>query len=359
VKTIILSTSSLWNCGDDFIRDGLLELLQLRPDVRTLWWNKGYGITNSYANNLDVNLPLVDYFIVAGTPQWIYKNERIYRYCLKKDIPLSIVGVGTRNVVSSSHCKLMTQVAKSGLCEVALARDCIAVQALREFGFQNVELILDPCFFKRPLNRERTMNILGWRKQFTFGNDPSLLARYPHNVTYTWLVNKVLKRRVWSKRKEAYNKLMVHTFSLMPQPKTVIAHDNREIEEAQKLFGSKNVFYSSDYREIFKRYGMARSYVGSRIHGAIPSLIHGAPIHLIYTNKKILVMENAIDILSTYIKDIYKSVKMSYFAEEEIEPIQVLESPISSELLDVAITKEKKRVRNILKSQLMMSSFML
>lgn len=357
MKTVLLSTSSLWNCGDDFIREGILVLLQFKPDVRILWWNRGYGVAATYANDLNTNLPLMDYFILAGTPQWIYKNERIYQYCLKREIPLSMIGVGTRNAFSNAHCKLMRRVAESGLCEVALARDNIALQTFREFGFQNVRLILDPCFFKRPLDKEKTMNILGWRKQFTFDNDPTFLFQYPHKVIYMWLVNKVLRRQIWSRRKENYDKLMVQIFSIMPQPKMVIIHDNHEIQEAQELFGPKYVFYSSDYREIFKRYAMARSYVGSRIHGAIPSLIHQAPVHLIYTDKKASVIESAVDILSSYIKDIHKGVKLSYFAEEEISSLQFLENPIDSELMDVAISREKESIRSILKSQRVLSSF--
>jgi len=67
MKTVLLGTTSLWNCGDDFIREGVLELLQLKSGVRTLWWNRGYGIKNAYANDLDTNLPLIDYFIAAST----------------------------------------------------------------------------------------------------------------------------------------------------------------------------------------------------------------------------------------------------------------------------------------------------
>ena len=67
MKTLLLSTSSLWNCGDDFIREGVMELMQFRPDVRILWWNRGYGITDTYANDLRINLPHVDYVILAGT----------------------------------------------------------------------------------------------------------------------------------------------------------------------------------------------------------------------------------------------------------------------------------------------------
>ncbi|MCA9399433.1 MAG: polysaccharide pyruvyl transferase family protein, partial [Candidatus Omnitrophica bacterium] len=177
MKTLLLSTSSLWNCGDDFIRDGVLELLCPNDDVRTLWWNRGYGIQNAYANDLDINLALTDYFIVAGTPKWVFKNEQIYRYCLEKKIPMSLIGVGTRDLIAKSQYDLMKKVAASGLCEVCLTRDRLAHEALKELGFSNGEMILCPCFFKPVLTKqEKKWHILSSREQYNFNVDPQLLS---------------------------------------------------------------------------------------------------------------------------------------------------------------------------------------
>lgn len=353
--TVLLSTSSLWNCGDDFIREGLLELLQFKPDVRIVWWNRGYGIANGYANDLDVNLPLMDYFIVAGTPQWIYKNERIYRHCLKRQIPLSIIGVGMRNIVSKSHYRLMKQVAKSGLCEVAFARDKVAFVTLKELGFSNVHLTPDPAFFMPSLNGEKKVNILGWRDQFNYDYDPTLLYRHPLRLAKTQLI-KWLKREDRAKMRRKYNNLMLQVFSKMARPKTVIVHDNREINEAENLFGAEYVFYSTDYREIFKKYSVAKNYVGSRLHGAISSIIHGASVHLIYTNKKAEAIENSINILYAYIKSIRRSIKVSYFGEERIYPKECGVA-INKESLKVAISKEKEKTRYILKKQPILKNY--
>jgi polysaccharide pyruvyl transferase WcaK-like protein len=363
MKTVLLSTSSLWNCGDDFIRLGLLELLQLRPDVGVIWWNQGYGIRNAYANDLDLNLSLMDYFVVAGKPQWIYKNEKIYRYCLDNQIPLSIVGVGTRNVQSNSQVKLMKDVANSGLCEAAFARDKYALAALKDFGFENARLILDPAFFMQPLDidpEKASLNILGWREQFRVNYDPGFFFRFPLKFILGQIRTIQTSGRT-SKLRQEYDELMLGIFSSMPEPKLVIVHDNREVSKAENMFGSEYVFYSTEYWDIFKKYARTHRYIGSRIHGATPSLIHGASVSLIYTNKKAQVLENAKAILSNYGRDIIDEIDVRYFGEESIDLESIVERfvhPSSNEMLQEAIRCEKQELRSVLLETPILSQFM-
>jgi len=356
MKTVLLSTTSLWNCGDEFIREGVLELLRLQSDVRILWWNRGYGIKDAYANDLDINLPLTDYFVVAGSPEWVYKNERIYEYCLKHKVPFSIIGVGTENIFGKAHQNLMSKVAKSGLCEVALARDESAFHTFKKFGFKNTDLILDPAFFMKTLNTQETINILGWRGYF-FEYEPSFWFRYPHRWLYGQLNNRIMKRRFWKELKNNYNKSMQHIFSIMPDPKMVIVNDNCEIQEAECIFGPEYVYYSSDYREIFKKYAHAKTYVGSRIHGAIPSLIHGAKVQLIYSNTKAGALETSLKILSKYIPNISLKANVDYLMGDQFNFKQFKETSIKHKAISDAISNEKRRVREILEKQPILSRF--
>ena len=71
MKTVLMSTSSLWNCGDEFIRNGVLNLLNLKPDVRTIWWNRAYGVRSAFANDINLNVRHCDYFIIAASPSWM------------------------------------------------------------------------------------------------------------------------------------------------------------------------------------------------------------------------------------------------------------------------------------------------
>lgn len=361
MKTILLSTSSLWNCGDDFIREGVLELLQLKEDVRTLWWNRGFGISKTYANSLKVNLPLMNYFIVAGTPKWIFNSEPIYRYCLKKGTPLSIIGVGTRDIYGKSQYNLLKKVAKSGLCEAALARDKSAAETLQELGFKDVELILDPCFFKKPIHQDiRELNILGWREQYSLDADPKLLIRFPGYALRALLEKKIFKRENLVKKRKLYNEFMLNVFNKLPNPKLVTVHDNREIKKAEELFGKEYVFYSTDPNKLFAKYSKAKFYIGSRIHGALPALLHGASIHLIYTTKKSQVLSDAIRILSPNVKDIQTRIKIDIFnTNQRPETIEPPEQPSNNTLLNSALTKERERVHNILKSKPILKKYIL
>jgi len=356
MRTILLSTSSLWNCGDDFIREGLINILNLKEDVRILWWNRGYGISNTYANDLKVNLPITDYFIVAGTPQWIFRNEIIYKYCLKKGIPISIIGVGTRGLVSSSHYRLMKRVAKSSLCEIALARDETALNTLKEIGFSNAELILDPAFFMKPLKTIKKINILGWRYQFGCDYDPTL--PYNHPLKYLRMRQiRWIKRKKRNVLRDEYNKYMLHYFASITEPKLVIVHDNREIKEAESIFGKDYVFYSSDYREIFRRYASAKNYIGSRLHGAIPAMIHGSSVHLVYSDSRWKALKSALLILSKYIKNIDKKINITICGENGFNYEHKTLEPFDKEELQKAIEKEKIKIISLFKSQKVLSDF--
>lgn len=356
MKTILLSTSSLWNCGDDFIREGLLELLNLKSDIRILWWNRGYGISCSYANDLRVNLPITDYFIMAGTPQWIFRNEIIYEYCLKKSMPISIIGVGTRGLVNIRHHRLMKNVANSGLCELALARDETALNTLRELGFKNAELMLDPAFFMKPLEKTEKINIFNWRYQYGSDYDPNLL--YNHPIKFLRMQQILLvKKRERKKMRDEYNQYMINLFASMPEPKKVIVHDNREIKEAENIFGKKYIFYSSDYRDIFKFYSSAKNYVGSRLHGAIPALIHGASVRLVYSDTRWKALKAAMSILSPYIEGIDKKIKITICGRNEMLDSYKSLQPVGKKEIQVAIDKERERIRSLLKNQRILSEF--
>lgn len=353
---ILLSTTSLWNCGDDFIREGVLNLLQLRQGVQTIWWNRGFGISPSYANDIHVNLQHVDYFIVAGTPQWVMLNERIFEECLRRGIGIAIIGVGTRGIINSAHRSLMMKVASSDLCEIALARDKPALDSLTELGFKNASLILDPAFFATRLCSEKTQTIYGWRDFRITTRDP----RFPIQHPFKWLRHKqidFLNQRHNENIINDYNKMMVTLFDAMQGEKIVLVHDNREISMASSLFGSNNVYYYSDYQDVFRVYSSAKAYIGSRIHGAIPSLIHGAPVHLIYRDPRYHVLSAAKEILEKYISNIKESITVDIVDAKRTYGLatQTLQGTID---LSVALETESRRVRKLLLQAKTLSSFL-
>jgi hypothetical protein len=243
----------------------------------------------------------MDYFIVAGTPEWMYRNEDIYKYCLKHDIPISLIGVGTKNIFTSSHRKLMTKLSRSNLCEIALCRDKPAYDIFSEYKFANIEIILDPAFFMPPVVRQTAdlVNIVNWQKIYFGKKHPNLMYDYP----LIYLKNRLMftaSESSLKRIKNNYDKYMQKIFAALPGPKLVVVHENHEVEEANRLFGKEHVFFSTDYNLILDKYACANFVYSSRIHGAIPALVHGAPIHLIYPSPKAKVLESTKKIFENY-----------------------------------------------------------
>jgi len=251
----------------------------------------------------------------------------------------------------------MRRISKSGLCEVALARDAAAAEVLREFGLRNVHVMLDPAFFATPVDGEGSTNILGWRDSF-IEYKPSFVLRYPLRWAYGQLMNKSVKNRRWDKSHDNYTKLMQEIFRAMREPKMGIVHDNREVRKAEELFGANYVFYSTDYREVFKQYSRASRYVGSRIHGVIPSIVHGASSWLIYGTRKAEVLNSSLEILSHYIPGIAKHLRVGYLRQGHKNFNEWEESRLDRESISVAILKEKQKVRSVLKQQPVLSTFL-
>ena len=320
MKTVLLSTSACWNCGDDWIREGLLEALQLRPDVRQLWWNRGWGIRNEYQNSLLVNLPLVNYVIMAGTPEWIDKNEDLLRYCIRKRIRIAFLGIGrTGGYIPERHDKLVRDLVDSGLVEIAIPRDQIAHNLLCHMGFHPTLPLSDPALFLPPLpampdgqvagERLRDLSIVCWRGI----GKASAVGSFDVPIRG----NRKLMSAV-----------LVKAYKALPSPKMVVVHENREVRPAEELFGEK-VFFSSDPKELFRFYSRCRYFVGTRIHGWVAAAIHGAPGYLLYPSPKAAVVETIIKRLGWQ-----KSGVVEYLATREFRPVLNLEPPDTSGILE-------------------------
>lgn len=354
MKTILISTSSLWNCGDDFIRNGVLNLLNLKSEVRTIWWNRANGVRSAFANDLKLNISHCDYFIVAGTPTWINSTEYIYRYCLKNRVPIALIGVGSRGGIWNFRQKnLLRKLAKSDLVEICMVRDEFAFETLKGYGFGDVTLILDPAFFVTPLATNGKVNILGWR-DYTVPEKMKLRDYAKRTVGRVRPNHRELRTFVkW------YDRFMQDIFHQLPSPRLVVVHDNREIKRAEGLFGAEYVFYSTDYRQIFKIYSGAKTYIGSRIHGAIPCFVHGACVNLLYLIDKAHVFENSAEILSKRVAGIKNSMKVVYIQNRNIRfPQDFVDTTPDRNAIRLALDEEKVNIQKILKQRKVLSTFL-
>ena len=129
--------------------------------------------------------------------------------------------------------------------------------------------------------------------------------------------------------------------------------------EAEELFGKEYVFYSTDYREIFKVYSAAGSYIGSRIHGAIPSIIHGASVNVLYSTDKAHVIENSTEILSQYFAGIEDCLKVIYIKNQDVSyPEEFVSKKPDCDSIRLAINKEKMIIQEKLKQTAVLSYYL-
>jgi len=267
---VLLSTSTAWNCGDDWIREGLLNVLDLHDSVGQIWHNRGWGVAETFANSPHINLPLADYIIMAGTPEWVARNEVLLRHALRYDKPIAFLGVGrTGGYLRSQHEDLMRRVADSGLVEISIARDDIAKELLEgNFGIET-SVLCDPAIFLTPVGKGGKTFVLGYRGWGSMEEGGTCTYR-PRQTGPAARTDNFF-RDAWAGAKG---------------PKIATVHDNREAEAAIGFYGKRKVRYFSDPARMLKVYGDARDYVGSRIHGFVGAVVHGASAHLIYHTDK-------------------------------------------------------------------------
>ncbi|MHC4325381.1 MAG: polysaccharide pyruvyl transferase family protein, partial [Planctomycetota bacterium] len=272
----------------------------------------------------------------------------------KNRIPIALIGVGSRGGIWNFRQKnLLRKLAESGLVEVCMVRDEFALEILKEYGFDDVKLILDPAFFVTPLVTDDSFNILGWRDYTAH-----------EKVTLRDYAKRSLEKVRGNQREfrtfvKWYDRFMQDVFHQFSSPKIVVVHDNREIKRAEELFGKEHVFYSTDYREIFKVYSAAKTYIGSRIHGAIPSVVHGACVNLLYLIDKAHVFENSAEILSKHDVGIKNSMKVVYIKNRNVSfPQDFVDSTPDRNAIRCALEKEKANIQKILKERKVLSTFL-
>jgi hypothetical protein len=262
-RLLLVSTTNGWNLGDDLIRDGVLKLLRVGDSDPVVWINRcqvsvedkdrscfwspiwkrlrNFGDPRSLVENAKA-------LIVAGTPEWIDTIQPFYRLAAKTGLPIWIVGVGGGQEGQHGHLKAAHA---AGVIRVATVRDEAARRALESCGV-TVRRFLDPAFHS---------------------------DSYQPAEANLFIFNPRLQ---CSEHKRFYKDLYTQ---LRERIDVVVVHEPEEYSRACDLFDAP-VFFNSDYRKYIALYRSCLTYVGGRMHGAIPSLASGALVHLVCHEKK-------------------------------------------------------------------------
>lgn len=293
---IIYNTTRQWNCGDEFILLGCINIIKSvlgahnkiiynrNPDIRPangedvyyrnqklpLDWESSdklplgakyrFGFNdNSIKFNSD--LSYVDYAVFAGTPEWANSRcKNFYAHILKNDIPTLFIGMGSMpdylegmymEVIEKS---LFFSVRDSGLISEGIGK------------FINPEYLPCPALFAVPVGKEKKIwkvNTIGLVLQANFQN--TVKCQCLNEDTYQKMVD--LYKNIIKKYKNKKFKIICHYID--------------EIELAYKLFGKDvDVLYSYDSKDYIDIYASCDLIISPRVHGSgiasslgIPSFI--------------------------------------------------------------------------------------
>lgn len=262
----MINTTHGWNLGDDLIREGVFNLLDIndksmvfinRNQIKineTLWkpqWQMEQAFTN-----LDDILRCGKAYVVAGTPEWLNQTEKIYRYCIDNSIPIYIIGVGM-NQTDLGLLKLC-----SHLIKIATTRDRFAKEFLESAGI-STERFPDPAFYANypTVNKKSHKLVINYR---AYGGNGK-----------------------FDTRNDNYWQSILQKFS--EHIDLVTVHEPGEYSMAHKIFGKLNIpiFFSSDYTKYKEIYANTSVYIGGRIHGAVPVVASGGTAWLTYRAQKV------------------------------------------------------------------------
>lgn len=177
MKSILISSTRQWNCGDEFIWFGVRRVLQA-AGVRASWvlWNRHPNVhprprlyarklwktylQPAYDNSfyLDVD-GAIDYVVFAGSPEWAAGNkvDPVLEYIVRNGIRASFIGVGAVGSVPEISDLLATVLGAH--TDLIVTRDANALEAVRRFPRAHQDVC--PALFSAPPDRVRKREKLG------------------------------------------------------------------------------------------------------------------------------------------------------------------------------------------------------
>lgn len=262
-RLLLVSTTNGWNLGDDLIRQGVMRLLEVGHFDPVIWLNRAQVNVSDPDRKCDWTplwkklrnfgdpISLVAQakaLVVAGTPEWIDTIQPYYLMAAQTGLPIYIIGVGGGQEGQVHHLKQSHQ--ENPIC-VATVRDEAAKKAMEWAGVPATRFL-----------------------------DPAFHADAYEPTGENWVVFN--PRLQCQQHREFYAALYKHLRDFID---VITVHEQEEYTHACDLF-DKPIFFHSDYRPYIQLYRSCSTYIGGRMHGAIPSMATGAKVHLICHEQK-------------------------------------------------------------------------
>lgn len=245
---VLISTTTHWNPGDDFIREGMLNLLPELRGHNIQYLNRSPMVSQKH---LERNVEWCDLYLHAGTPDWLHNHDHEYRLLQQHGKPYAFIGVGNPggNQRFERYQDWLVPTLTNPLCLVVTVRDESTSDALKQWDIAH-ELLPCPATFLFPEGYP-----------FPFHRDVVGLGCYGFNQD----------SHLPEKNAEKYFRLFrdLEAFLIKRHERVVvICHTHEEYEAARHILKSP-CFVSTRWEDYLPVYASLKCYVGSRVHGAI------------------------------------------------------------------------------------------
>ena len=251
MKTILFNTTRQWNPGDEFILQGVQNLLacQHTPIIFNRHPDLKWGVTRDNSFNLKKHLLTnVDYYIAAGTPEWETRGLwPLFDKLIEAQTPCSWLGIGQAPRVQERLAHLFLN-----QTDVIACRDRGALGACRKY---NPTLLPCPAFFASEVNKSRTM-----------------LKR----LGVIYMTSRTGANRISEADAAALRELISDLLREHPNL-VIVCHYLDEFLEAKSLWPEQEIRYSYDSRDYPDFFLDLDLVVGHRLHGVILAASTGAP----------------------------------------------------------------------------------
>jgi hypothetical protein len=265
MKNILFSTTRQWNCGDEFILFGCINILEKilgenfnsiiynrHPDILHEFVNKDFIYAssdlcfrdNSFKHYMDSGF--IDLVVFAGTPEWSTDHcKPLYEIINKYKIPVIALGIGSE--IQNEDTIFKEEIHKFRLLTV---RDHALENKLKEY---NAIYMACPSIASANIDYEKIITDVK-KIALIYSGDitRSVLWNEVSNETYIYLMK--LYKQILTKYSKKYK------FS-------IVCHYADELPHATSEFPNENCLYSYDARDYLNIYKEHDFVIGCRIHG--------------------------------------------------------------------------------------------
>lgn len=281
-----------------FYTSGLSKVLDRLPRARGVFWSRIIDMlplntrTDKVLNSrLLVQCGAPVYWAGAHKNEWYQPLIRRRLLSIKQRATLLNLGAGTclpYNADGSELAKCPSDSAYIrelyGLCAVTSVRDSLSLQILNGLGL-DAPLIPCPSIFARDY-----WNIPPREPEYISLNFMPIGGHYDFRQN--------IDSQRWTKIFQAF-----HADLSSRYPVLLVCHNNVEFKAAGRFFPGSRRFIGASSREYLECYSRARFFLGNRVHGAFAVAGFGRPGFVIGSDSRARMM-NEIGLKSLFVSDV-------------------------------------------------------